>query len=415
MFDKSNSIRKVTILGLILLAFCIACRFFTHIADIYALHIYPAVSCTLSLVGALFPFSLEELVVSGFVAAIVLIAIQAIRRRKRFIVWLEKTLVVLMWCLVWFYMGWGNNYYRTNLYLRCGIQQVSYDRETFRRFLNDYTVKLNDAAKEAGTYGKEPLETDAKLFYSDVASQYGYATLHPWQHIKKPVFNRLFSAVSISGYMGPFFCEAQVNGDVSEAYYPYVMAHELAHLAGVTSEAEASYWAFDFCRQSDDKAVRYSGFLSLFPYVLTHAKAFLNEEEYAAWTTTVCDKAKEDFTANQAYWQEKRVPWIARIQKWMQDGMLHSNGVSQGVSDYFGVISIVITMDAAAGVNLATVRLNVSPGSQADPLGRYQPSLSGPKRPNLCQNSIDRRFWAQKQQIICPGGSNLNAYFRRSR
>ena len=74
--------------------------------------------------------------------------------------------------------------------------------------------------------------------YSSEMIRYGYTSLHNWQHVKTPLFNGLFSAVLVQGYMGPFFCESQVNRDLLENEYPYTAAHELAHLAGVTSEAE---------------------------------------------------------------------------------------------------------------------------------------------------------------------------------
>ena len=93
--------RKGTIIGIFLLAFCLACRLFVPVADFYAVHIYPAVSYVLSLAGSIFPFSLEEIVVLGFVTAFVIITIMAIRVRQKFTIWLKKTLVVAMWCTVW--------------------------------------------------------------------------------------------------------------------------------------------------------------------------------------------------------------------------------------------------------------------------------------------------------------------------
>lgn len=276
--------RKRNIIGLLFLAFCIACRFFTPVADFYAVHIYPLVSCVLSRLSSIFSFSLEEIVVLFFGAYFVGIFVKAVRHRQKFIIWLKKTFVLAMWLIVWFYLGWGNNYFRTGLYERNGIQHISYDQEKFREFLNNYTMELNKAAEGAETYCREDLELDAKAFYSDVASRYGYARLHSWQKVKKPVINSLFSAVSVTGYMGPFFYEAQVNSDVSEVEYPYVMAHELAHLAGVTSEAEASYWGFVFCRRSENKKLRYSAFLGLLPSVLQNAEVFLTENEFNEWT-----------------------------------------------------------------------------------------------------------------------------------
>lgn len=200
------------------------------------------------------------------------------------------------------------------------------------------------AAKEAGTYDQDTLEAEAKAFYSNVVSQYGYARLHPWQHVKKPVINRLFSAVGVTGW--PFFLRSAGEQRRLRGEYPYTMAHELAHLAGVTSEAEASYWGYAFCRQSENSAVRYSGFLSLLPYVFLNARNLLTQEEFNAWTMTLCEEAKEDFIALQAFWKGKRIAWISDTQKWMQNLMLKSNGASSGVSDYLGVVAIVITMDS---------------------------------------------------------------------
>lgn len=163
-------------------------------------------------------------------------------------------------------LGLRNNYYRTGFYERNGIQRISYDEDTFRRFLSDYTCELNMAAKEAGTYDQDTLE--------------------------------------------------------------------------------ASYWGYAFCRQSENSAVRYSGFLSLLPYVFLNARNLLTQEEFNAWTMTLCEEAKEDFIALQAFWKGKRIAWISDTQKWMQNLMLKSNGVSSRVSDYLGVVAILITMDS---------------------------------------------------------------------
>lgn len=338
--------RKSTVIGLMLLAFCAACRFFTPVADFYARTLYPAISVGLSAVSSLIPFSLEEIVVFAFAAILVAITAKAIVRKEKFVRWLGKTLVTLMWLLVWFYMGWGNNYHRTGLYERNNIKRIEYDEGAFRQFLANYADSLNKAAGEAGDYDAGTLSSEIKAFYTNVVSDYGYARLHSWQKVKAPLINPLFTAVGIQGYMGPFLAESQVNRDVSEAEYPYVAAHELSHLAGVTSEAEASYWGFVCCRQSDNAAVRYSGYLSLLPYVSQQVRALLPAEDHAAWMATVSDKPKSDLAASHQIWQAKRIVWISNIQRWLQNLLLKSNGVSEGTKDYFGVVSMVMTMDA---------------------------------------------------------------------
>lgn len=340
--------KKRTVAGLFLLAFCLLCRYCLPAADFYAEKLYPFISGTLSLAGSLLPFSLTVITVICLVATFLLFIVQAIRHRDNSFFWLRKSLSILLWAFVWFYMGWGNNYYRTGLYQRNGIRRVSYDEVVFKAFLDDYSAQLNRASVEAGEYDRNSLEEDMKRYYSEEVSRYGYTALRRWQHIKKPMFNRLFSAVSVSGFMGPYFCESHVNRDVLEVDYPFVAAHELAHLAGVSGEAEASWWAFHYCRGSSIGAVRYGGYLSLLPYVLQNARMLLSEADYDAWTASLCIKAIEDYKTSSEHWKKLRVTWIDRLQSWFYDLFLRGNGVSAGIEDYFGVVSMVMTMDAAA-------------------------------------------------------------------
>ena len=340
--------RKSDIIGILLLAFVAGCHFITPMADFYAERCYPVISAVLSFCAAAVPFSLEEIVVLGFAAAIIAAIVRAIRKKERFMRWLGRTARILMWLTVWFYMGWGNNYGRTGLYQRNGIQRVSFEQEHFKAFLEDYARELNLAAAEAEAeaYDITALESNIRDYYSNNVSSYGYTRLHRWQHIKKPLLNPLYSAVSVLGFVGPFFCESQVNRDLLDYEYPYTAAHEMGHLAGVTSEAEASYWGFAFCRDAQDAAVRYSGYLAILPYVVSNAKALLPQQEYEAWSATLCDRAKTDYNNSRTYWMGKRVPWISKLQNWFYNIYLKSNGISEGVKDYSGVVSMIMTMDA---------------------------------------------------------------------
>ncbi len=63
--------KKKTIIGIVLLAFCLLCRFSREVADIYAQHLYPGICTVLSWLGARLPFSLEEIVVLAFVVTFV--------------------------------------------------------------------------------------------------------------------------------------------------------------------------------------------------------------------------------------------------------------------------------------------------------------------------------------------------------
>ncbi|MBO6064325.1 MAG: DUF3810 domain-containing protein [Bacteroidales bacterium] len=340
--------RKSDIIGLLLLAFVIGCRYSVTVADFYATRCYPVISHGLSWCAACVPFSLEEIIVIGFVLAFVGVLVRAIRRKQGFGRWLGKTLRLAMWLVVWFYLGWGNNYFRTPLYPRMGIQRTSFEKEAFHRFLTDYTGALNGCAGGDQTWERDALAADIRAFYSEQVTAYGYTGLRDWQQVKKPLVNPLYSAVGVLGFMGPFFCESQLNTDLPDIEYPFTLAHEMAHLSGVTSEAEANYWAYVFCRQSDDASVRYSGYLGLLGYAASNASALLPDDEYDAWSETLSPVVLEDYRKIHEFWQGKRVKGIDSIQRWMMDLLLKSNNVPEGARDYFGVIAMIMTMDAQA-------------------------------------------------------------------
>ena len=344
--------RKTDFIGLLLLAFVIGCRFNGAVADFYATRCYPVISHGLSWCASFVPFSLEEIIVIGFILAFIRVLMRAIRQKQGFGRWLGKTLRPVLWLVVWFYMGWGNNYFRTPLYPRMGIQQTVFEKEAFHRFLTDYTGALNGCAGADKTWNRGALASEVRAFYSEQATEYGYTSLRDWQQVKKPLVNPLYSAVGVLGFMGPFFCESQLNTDLPEIEYPFTLAHEMAHLAGVTSEAEANYWAYVFCRQSKDAAVRYSGYLGLFVYAASNASALLQNDELVAWIETLSPVVLEDHRSIQEFWQGKRVKAIDNVQRWMMDRLLKSNHVTEGAHDYFGVIAMIMTMDAQIGTEI---------------------------------------------------------------
>ena len=80
--------------------------------------------------------------------------------------------------------------------------------------------------------------------------------------------------------MAPFFCEFTLNGDLLPHDYPATYAHELAHLLGITSEAEANFYAYQVCTRSSVPEIRFSGYYSVLGHVMGNARRLLPEEEY---------------------------------------------------------------------------------------------------------------------------------------
>ena len=387
-------------------------------ADVYATEIYPRTSAALSWLTGWIPFSMEEVVVGA--AAVAAVACLARLRRR----WLPL-LSLILWLGVWFYPGWGLNYFRSSIFERAGVSPAEFEESRFREFLEGFSAGLgrayelgaedlhnasfglsssvsssSSAASSIPAASSSPasssipaassssaassfpavssssvassllaassdyvasaslqqgeaapgldltlLEREVRGFYEALPARWGLARPKAWQRPKRLLLDRLYSSVGVMGFVGPFFNEIQVGGDVPVVQYPFTYAHEYSHLLGVSSEAEANYWAWEACCASAAPAIRYSAYLSLLPYVARHARRLLSEEEYAAWAGSLHPGALEDYDATQAHWDALYSPFIGRIQNWAYNLYLKGNSIPAGTADYSGVIRIILSLD----------------------------------------------------------------------
>ena len=127
----------------IALAFIICCRYMPALAEGYAQTVYPVLSGGLSAISSLFPFPLMEVLVVGLLLLLVLYPIRLRKKRFRLRQIIFREGEILVWVYVWFYLGWGLNYYRYNIYTRLQTPPVAYEEMHFKNFLNEYTEQLN--------------------------------------------------------------------------------------------------------------------------------------------------------------------------------------------------------------------------------------------------------------------------------
>jgi len=327
-----SSLIAALLLGVVLL-----CRARTSWADWYALHIYPVWSGAMSWLSARLPVSLDEWVVVG---AAVLALVYLVFFRKRW----AALVSLLLWITVWFYAGWGLNYFRSSIYDRAGKQPEAFEAQRFRQFLDDFARELNDSYQPFGELDKAQLEQEIKQYYSSLPPQWGLAKPEKWQKPKRLLFNRLYSAVGVSGFVGPFFSEIQINEEIPPRQYPMVYAHELSHLLGVSNEAEANYWAYRACRASADPQIRYAALQSMLPYVLNNARTALSDEDYKDWQQTLRPEVLAVLRQEQDYWMERYSPLLGRIQSWFYNLFLKSNRIRSGTANYNEVVQMILTL-----------------------------------------------------------------------
>lgn len=337
----------------VLVCVVLLCRLLPSWAEVYARCVYPAVSAVLSAFSALFPFSLEEVLVVGVVLwAIVFPA----WKRKKGMGWRQiavREVELLAWIYIWFYLGWGLNYFRHSIYERTQTQPVQYDEQAFRRFLSEYTDSLNRSYLSEVEIGYEVMEQDIRTFYCRVPSLFGLVLPKNWQRPKFFTFTSLYSRVGVLGSMGPFFAEAQLNADLLPVQLPFTYAHEFAHLLGISSEAEANYWAYQACTRSSLSGVRYSGYFGLLPYVLGNASFLLPEEQFKEWVQRIRPEIVREYEEKRAYWTGRYSPWLGSIQNVVYDLFLKGNNIPSGKKNYAEVVGILMSVPyGVPGVDL---------------------------------------------------------------
>ena len=331
----------------VLLILIFWCMKSTPAADFYALKLYPHISSFLSRIGSIAGFSLTEIAVILVVIASIAIIVRGIRKRERWWRCVKRELVLLAWVYVWFYAAWGINYFRSDIYSRTGSAPMPYEEAEFQEFLDEFAEQLNEnwcpaEVREAVDMAK--VEQDVKAWYAGLPPEPGLCKPRSWQHPKRLNFNRLYSAVGVLGFIGPAFDEMHVNREITPLEHPFVFAHEYAHVLGVSSEAEANFWAFEASRVSDSQAVRYSAWYSLLSFTWNNIRSILGEEEFNAWTAQIKPEVIEDLRTTHDYWQERRWQWLSDIQHSFYNFFLRSNRIADGTKNYGQVLRLVMTL-----------------------------------------------------------------------
>lgn len=355
---RSKSYLQWVLPGILILLILIL-RWNPVCAEVYSLSIYPVISSLLSFFSALFPFSVGDCFILGACLWLILYPFYAWYKRKNIKIILKNILFFLTWIYIWFYLAWGINYFRLPFYERTGIEQVKYSDSLFQEFLAEYTDALNQSYRAAGdTLGRwytepysdsrfmitMPLEEEVGDGYRNIALRYGMVQPAEELKVKNMLFSRGISKVGVTGYMGPFFSEFNLNYELLNVEYPFTYAHELSHRLGIAGEAEANLYAYLVTTASEYPEIRFSGYFSLLGYVLNNARRLLPEEEFRQLVQEIRPEIIELYREHLDYWRDKYSPWIGRLQNRLYNAYLKGNKISSGTGNYSEVIGLLMSL-----------------------------------------------------------------------
>lgn len=314
----------------------------TAVGEWYAQTIYPLISTFLSRLAAFIPFSVGDCFIYGSIVGLVFYLLISLIKHKNFWRVLRNIAEYLAWVYVWFYLAWGLNYFRQSFYQRLEITPVTYSDASFRHFLATYTDALNSSFCLFTEINNDLVDREIKRNYKELSDQFHIALPKDYQRGKHMLISPLMSAVGVRGYMGPFFSEYHLNAELQTVEWPSVYAHEMAHLLGISSEAEANLCSYLVCSRSDSPEIRFSGYFSILPYVVGNAHHLLPEEEYRLWIETLYPEIRQLYNDRNTYWQSRYSPWIGEAQDKIYNLFLKGNQISSGTANYSEVIALLM-------------------------------------------------------------------------
>lgn len=306
---------------------------------VYSQTFYPMVAYLLSFVSRWVSFSLDDAFYGLlFVFSLVLMILVFTRKIKpgRFFLLIVQTLA---FCYVLFYLFWGFNYYRSGMNERLEIARSTPDTVQFVRVLENLIAQTNASYCSYETISYGAIDSLVEASYQKNAAFLKLKYPQGKRRAKPITLSGFFAKASIAGYYGPFFSEVHLNDSLLMIEYPQVLAHEFAHQFGITSEAEANFYSWLVCSQSESRHLRYSANISMVNYFLAYAKRLDN---FAGIVNQIEKPVIDDIRMVQDHWDRMRNKNIDKVAGKINDVYLKTNKIEKGIEDYFGVVQFVM-------------------------------------------------------------------------
>lgn len=305
----------------------------------YSQKVYPIIAGVFSNISSVFPFSLDDsfyiLLITVFLALIFLLLFKKISFLKAINIILNTLAITF----IAFYLFWGFNYFRSNLNQRLDIPEQTPDKAEFISELEKLIENTNNSYSSFEDFDQVKTDSLVEESYKKLAPALQISYPLGKRKAKKITLSGFFAKAGISGYYGPFFSEIHVNDKILPLEYPFVLAHEKAHQFGITSEAEANFYAWLVCTQSTSKQLQYSANLNILRFFLYQGYQL---KEYPEIIAKLDDRVKTDFKKIRDHWDSMRNEKVDRIASQVNDAYLKSNKIEKGIEDYTGVVKFVM-------------------------------------------------------------------------
>jgi len=239
-----------------------------------------------------------------------------------------------------FFALWGLNYRRLPLRERLPFDSsritpdgaLALGRETAQQLGNFY----DPAHREGWPAPGEVSPTLARSFSRTSAALGLPGGVVPGRP-KRSLFDLYFRRAGVSGMTDPFFLETLVASDLLPFERPAVVAHEWAHLAGITDEGEANFVGWLTCVRGTTPE-QYSGWLLLYSEVISALPADAAREV----GSHLAPGPRADLRALRERYEREVNTRVSTAGWQVYDRYLKANRVEAGTQSYAEVVRLIL-------------------------------------------------------------------------
>lgn len=304
----------------------------------YANGAYPPIDRAIRSVTGPVPICLGDvlfvLVIAGLLAYWSVTVMNARERARRTARAALRTLAVVAAIFVWFEIGWALNYSRVPLAGKIVVHPARTDAAAVERFANHVALELSREAAAAhreharwarrDPRGDDFFVTRLEPSFEATIHRLGDVDAFTPVRVKPTMFQPFFAMSGTSGFTDPWTHEVNIDAGAFFFERPMYYAHEWAHIAGFTDEAEANFISALACTRSHDPLLAYSGWLLV----------WFNLPADAHVTHPMARLAYDDIMAVRARYEARINRGVERVSQVAYDRYLKSNHVTAGYASY---------------------------------------------------------------------------------
>ncbi len=242
-------------------------------------------------------------------------------------------------CLA-FVLLWGLNYRRMPLLDKVAYQPSRITVDAATALAKETVTRVNALhaqAHAAGWPATDAIDPVLAESFRRTLRAVGVTSAMLPGRPKRSMLDLYFRRAGVAGMTDPFFLETLVASDILPFERPHVVAHEWAHLAGMTDEGEANFVAWLTCVRGTPPH-QYSGWIFLYSEVL----AGLPRDRAQPIGAQLSAGPRADLQAMRERALREVNPRVAGAGWLVYDQYLKANRVEAGTASYAQVVQLVL-------------------------------------------------------------------------